>query len=338
MKSLLKKKQSEFLKPEMIEIPNLKGFEDVVVIGMGGSILGAKTLFETLKPPYWNLNHKPRMFFVDNLDIPKIKELGKTIKKGKTLFVIISKSGGTLEVFEAMKILKPDWKKTLIVTEENSGRLHKLAQKNKAKIFYIPKNISGRFSVFTAAGLVPAALAGINIEKLIKGAKKVKIEGKPLTLAKAHYKAARPITVIFPYSSQFSTFNEWYKQLLAESLGKKVSVGLTPVSAIGPKDQHSLLQLFSAGPKDKFIIFVEIESAGKVVSAQKKATEKVLTKKRQKNITLKLKKLDEENIGELLMTMMAKVALMGELYGVNAFNQPGVEECKKLTKKFLGKS
>ena len=141
--------------------------------------------------------------------------------------------------------------------------------------------------------------------------------------------------MIFPYSSSFSAFCEWYKQLLAESLGKK-GKGITPVAAIGPKDQHSLLQLFLDGPRDKFILFIETPSKyiefSKVIAAEKKATEITL---KQNNATIILPKTDEEHMGQLLFALECQVALMGELYGVNAFNQPGVEKVKKLTKRIL---
>lgn len=352
---LKKKKEALFLEPWKQDISGLlafahkaqKKYQDIVIIGIGGSILGAKTLFETLKHPYWNLIKKPRMFFVDNLDANPILDLGDVINKEKTLFVVVSKSGETLEIMEIVKFLIPALKKkfgnkwnerVIAVTEENEGKLHKLALKENLKMFLIPKEISGRFSVFTNAGLLPAALCGINIEKLLEGTKKIKLSDIPAKLAYAQYKANKPISVIFPYSSGFSAFCEWYKQLLAESLGKK-GKGITPVAAIGPKDQHSLLQLFLDGPKDKFILFIETTGKyiefSKVIAAEKKATERTL---KQKNATVILPKMDEEHLGQLLFTLECQVALMGELYGINAFSQPGVEKVKKLTKKILGQN
>ncbi|MFH1720059.1 MAG: hypothetical protein ABH856_00400 [Patescibacteria group bacterium] len=359
IQSLKKKKEALFLTPynqDILEISEYaakarKKFDDIVVIGIGGSILGAKTLFKALRHPYENLFKKPRMFFIDNLDPDLIMDLGDVLKKEKTLFVIASKSGETLEIIEILNFLLPilkkkfskKWKEHIVVvTEKNKGTLYKTAEKESLKTFFIPKEIPGRFSVFTPAGLLPAALSGIDIEKLIEGTKKVKLTNIPAKLAYAQYRLNKPITVLFAYSSRFSSFAEWYKQLLGESLGKTSKIGPTPVIAIGPKDQHSILQLLVAGPKNKFVIFVEPRSAykefSKTILAEKKATAKVLTEKKCPNATIVLPKLDEEHMGQLMFALEAQVALCGELYKVNAFNQPGVEKVKKLTKKLLGKN
>lgn len=359
IKSLRKKKEALFLSPHTQNISEIlnfakksqKKFHDVVVIGIGGSILGAKTLFETLKSTYWNMWKKPRMFFIDNLDADQIIDLGDILKKEKTLFIVVSKSGETLEIIEILSFLVlalkkkfgKNWKERIaIITGKNEGKLYKFAKAENLKTFLVPREIPGRFSVLTTAGLVPAAIAGIDIKKLLYGASKVKIEGVPSALAYAQYKTGKKITVLFPYGSKFNAFSEWYKQLLAESIGKKKNIGITPLTAIGPKDQHSLLQLLLDGPKDKFILFIEAQSKykefSKVISAEKKATEQALTEKKQRNATITLQKIDEENIGQLLYTMEAATALLGELYKVNPFNQPAVEKVKKLTRKILGQN
>ncbi|MFA6550741.1 MAG: glucose-6-phosphate isomerase, partial [Candidatus Gracilibacteria bacterium] len=210
----------------------------------------------------------------------------------------------------------------------------------------------------------------IDINKILKGAISAKniFEKTPNThpasiLAemqfKTYTKQKKPITVIFPYSKKLNSFADWYIQLLSESIGKNEKIGPTPLKAIGVTDQHSQLQLFMDGPNNKFIIFIEIENfenkikisgeslknstlsylqnveMGQLLNAEKRAIEEAFNKKGRPSITLKLNKLNEENIGSLIYIFELQVALLGEIFNVNAFDQPGVELGKKLTKKYL---
>lgn len=298
-------------------------WNEFVIVGMGGSIMGAKTLYETL-------GSDKKVEFIDNLT--------STIKLNhNALYVFASKSGSTLETISIYKYLKPKPEHTVIITSNTNGALYLISKKKNIQIFLMPKEISGRFSIFTACGLLPAALMGINIKNLLEGALKISSTDLPASLAYIQYKLKKRAIVPFVYANNFNAFLEWYKQLLAESLGKNSHIGADPITAIGPKDQHSLLQLLQAGPKDKFVIFIEVQGAQntlmKIIAAELKATEKVM---KQKNAKIIIPKMDEEHIGQLLYLFMAQIALLGDFYGVNAFNQPGVETGKKLTQKILG--
>jgi len=348
-------------------------YKNIIMIGIGGSILGGKMLIESLK------NEKtPRVIALDNIDPDFFTEIISKTNLKESIFVIASKSGDTIETianFMALKNVlekqKISWQKnTIIITENNDNFLNKIAKKEKIKCFYISKDVCGRFSVLGPMGLVPAALAKIDINKILKGAISAKniFEKTPNThpasiLAemqfKAYTKQKKPITVIFPYSKKLSSLADWYIQLLSESIGKNEKIGPTPLKAIGVTDQHSQLQLFMDGPNNKFIIFIEIENfenkvkisdtslknstlsylqnieMGQLLNAEKRAIEEAFNKKGRPNITLKLNKLNEENIGSLIYIFELQVALLGEIFNVNAFDQPGVELGKKLTKKHL---
>jgi len=348
-------------------------YKNIVMIGIGGSILGGKMLIESLK------NEKtPRVIALDNIDPDFFTEIISKTNLKESIFVIASKSGDTIETianFIALKNIlekqKISWRKNaIIITENNDNFLNKIAKKEKIKCFHISKDVCGRFSVLGPMGLVPAALAKIDINKILKGAISAKniFEKTPNThpasiLAemqfKAYTKQKKPITVIFPYSKKLSSFADWYIQLLSESIGKNKKIGPTPLKAIGVTDQHSQLQLFMDGPDNKFIIFIEIENfenkikingeslknstlsylqnveMGQLLNAEKRAIEETFNKKGRPNITLKLNKLNEENIGSLIYIFELQVALLGEIFNVNAFDQPGVELGKKLTKKYL---
>jgi glucose-6-phosphate isomerase len=348
-------------------------YKNVVMIGIGGSILGGKMLIESLE------NEKtPRVITLDNIDPDFFTEIISKTNLKESAFVIASKSGDTIETianFMALKNIlekqKISWQKnTMIITENNDKFLNKIAKKEKIKCFHVSKDICGRFSVLGPMGLVPAALAKIDINKILKGAISAKniFEKTPNThpasiLAemqfKTYTKQKKPITVIFPYSKKLNSFADWYIQLLSESIGKNEKIGPTPLKAIGVTDQHSQLQLFMDGPNNKFIIFIEIENfenkikisgeslknstlsylqnveMGQLLNAEKRAIEEAFNKKGRPSITLKLNKLNEENIGSLIYIFELQVALLGEIFNVNAFDQPGVELGKKLTKKYL---
>ncbi len=237
----------------------------------------------------------------------------------------------------------------------------------------IPKNVGGRFSVLSPAGLLPAALIEIEIEELLKGAKNMRNkmlsinlnENLPYRLAVIQYllyKKGKTINVMMPYSQKLFYLSDWYRQLLAESIGKNLNTGITPVKALGVTDQHSQSQLYNDGPNDKLIIFIETENFSHkvpipndyinseeveflknadfntLIKVEKQATEKSLTKNDRPNITLKIKSISEESIGEMIMLLEGSVAFLGELFNINAFDQPGVELSKKLTKEILKKN
>ena len=247
---------------------------NIVVIGIGGSTLGTYAIYKFLK------HSRPlskKLFFLETTDPIDIESKLEGIDLEDTLFVVISKSGTTVETVSIFKyihtLVKIDKNNTVIITEFDS-KLNTYAQKNGMKTFEIPKNVGGRFSVFSTVGLVPLALVGIKIDEILKGTQKVydsffqKGEEYYKVMKKARffveYKNNFNINVVFSYSSRLEGFNKWYIQLWGESLGKidvnATKQGLTPVGIIGPIDQHSFLQLIVEGKHDKTITVIKVEN------------------------------------------------------------------------------
>lgn len=343
-------------------------YKHIVVLGIGGSALGAICLKQSLTHLFNGASAKhgtPGLYILDNIDPILIKELEDVIDLPETLFIVITKSGTTTETMsqyfyfrKKTDLKKLDPKKHFVfITDPEKGHLREIANKENIPTFVIPENVGGRFSVLTAVGLLPAALIGINIQKLIIGAKSTS-ENLAFRLAKTQFELAKKgktINVLMPYSQKLISLADWYKQLLAESIGKKhnnkgkiANVGITPISALGVTDQHSQLQLYNDGPNDKLIIFLEVENHGpklpipgqkftfnQLIDAEKRATEDSLTKSKRPNVTIKIKEVNEETLGELFMLFECSIAFLGEFFEINAFDQPGVELSKKLTKKYL---
>jgi len=248
----------------------------IVVVGIGGSSLGTKAVHTFLN--YQNLSEK-KLYFLETTDPITLKQSLSEIDINDTLFVIISKSGQTIEtisVFKFILTLKELNTEDFIFITDLDSPLYKLGQEKNIETFYIAKNVGGRFSVLSSVGLVPLYLMGYDVKKLLKGAKKIRdcffandslIKNSLIKKASfyAEYMLHYNINALFSYSELFRDFNAWYVQLWAESLGKKqlnskLSVGLTPVGLIGPTDQHSFLQLIVEGPKDKTVTFLKIKN------------------------------------------------------------------------------
>ncbi|BCX79085.1 glucose-6-phosphate isomerase [Campylobacter sp. 19-13652] len=245
------------------------GIDTVVLVGVGGSALGVRAI-EFMLPECLSKELK----IIDNLDEVSIRSALEGVNFNSTLFIISSKSGTTLETITIFKYIlnkfKPNsLKDNFIFITDKGTPLDDLASKNGARVFFIPHNVGGRFSVLSAIGLVPLGLCGVDIAGLLEGAKacakRYIDDGDMSLIAKAHHYATHRharINVIFSYSDRFEKFNEWYVQLWAESLGKRQGhkrVGLTPVGLIGSKDQHSFLQLIMDGAKDKSVTFLRIK-------------------------------------------------------------------------------
>lgn len=351
-------------------------YENVVVLGIGGSSLGVQALFSALLPNNWNNREKkerkglPRMFFIDHMDSEYIDEIFATLNPKKTLLIVVSKSGSTIEpmaiFFAVMK--KFPTENIVTITDPKNSLLKEISDKMKLTTFPIPKNIGGRYSALTAVGLLPMALLGIDIDKFMEGIKEAEKmwhnekKNPARDLAVAQYlldkNQGKNITVFFPYSKKLEKLAEWYIQLLAESIGKNETTGPTPIKAVGPTDQHAQVQLFMEGPNNKLHIFVEVEEMAsklkvpqhkllghldyladrtihEILQAEREATTEAFTQMKRPNTTISLSQLNEKTLASLIYTLQAQVALLGELYEVNAFNQPGVELGKKLTKKYL---
>ena len=356
-------------------------WENIVVFGIGGSALGGIALRDALLGSYHYLKGKTHLFFIDNIDPDDVSQLFSSIKFEKTLFIVISKSGGTVEPMALYNIAKKIFirkkiknyqKHFIFITDPKKGILRPIGKKEKIIMFDVPSDVGGRFSVLSEVGLVPAALAGIDINALLKGAKKMREiirKSKPfanpaLILATLQYvldkKKNKIMTVMMPYSNFLFRFSDWYRQLLAESIGKNKDSGPTPINALGATDQHSQLQLYNQGPENKWFIFLHVlkhkndldlgaglpkeigflnnKKLSQLINAAYIGTSESLAKNGHPNITILVPTINEEILGGLFMLFEFQVAMLGLMYKVDAFNQPGVEESKIITKKILSKT
>ncbi|MCV6607920.1 MAG: glucose-6-phosphate isomerase [Campylobacterales bacterium] len=254
-----------------------KYIKNIVVIGIGGSSLGTKAVSSLLKNK--TTSCAPNLIFIENSDPIALNEATKDLKLEASLFVVISKSGSTIETISVFKYVislfkKPieDLTKNFVVITDRESALDKFAKEVEIKAYYLYPNVGGRFSVLSAVGLLPLVLAGFDIKKLLSGASKLcndffeKKEDRHNMMEKAYFYAKnrdeQNINVLFAYATEFDEFVKWYVQLWAESLGKispsNGKVGLTPIGIIGSVDQHSFLQLIMEGPKDKTVTFIKV--------------------------------------------------------------------------------
>jgi len=351
-------------------------YETLLVLGIGGSSLGGKTIISSLT----DNNIKTKVLIVDNIDPDYFYEILESIDLSKTIFNVISKSGSTAETMSQFLIIFDLLSKKLgkskaieqiiFTTDPKSGALRTLCNEMGFKSLEIPSNIGGRFSVLTEVGLLPAATAGINIKEMLNGAQEIVEKGlasslenpvlKYTMLKYIYYLKGFNNTVIMPYSSKLAQLSNWFVQLWAESLGK-MGIGQTPIPAVGASDQHSQLQLFMSGPKNKFITFIGIEnvkndiiipsfvkeidafsylskhSLNKLLRSEMLSTEKALCENGVPSVRFELDKLSPYNLGALFMFFEMAVALTGEVFGIDAFNQPGVELSKVYTYQMMGR-
>lgn len=351
--------------------------ETIAVIGIGGSSLGAKAVYEFIKP-ISGLSRK--LYFFESTDPINITNLLSRFDIKKTHFLVISKSGNTVETFSIYKYiysLQSDASAYTFITDPDSP-LEKYAKEINASVLYLPDNVGGRFSVLSTVGLVPLALCGVDIQALLSGANTIKKSFfdhgyiQDILLKKAAYYAKNHaqyhINCIFAYSESLKYFCEWYVQLWGESLGKHqrhsaFHVGLTPIGLIGPKDQHSFLQLIMEGTKNKSVTFIKIEDFddnitipditlphlesldtlnnlpfSKLINMQCDSVLESLEAQDDIPIdSIILPNVNENTIGSLLYYYELLTSLVGELIDVNAYDQPGVEAGKVILKKKLQK-
>lgn len=347
-------------------------YDGAIVIGIGGSYLGPLTILETLRTPEERLNFP--IHFISNTDADAILRAEYFIKKHKCLTIVISKSGNTIESLSAFFHLSHhlDQEGFVMITDPKHGELKRLATLEGWTSFEIPTSIGGRFSVLTAVGLFPAAIAGLSPIALIEGAREMKehllkTNGEPaFILSTLKYiwdtQYRHTIQYLMAYHSGLRFMADWYVQLFAESLGKKMlnhhSTGPTPVASVGTSDQHSLLQLFKEGPLNKIIgflstrpsketpykkpkfkmndfDFLENKSFEEMTYLASVATEKSLTNSNVPTYRIDLERLREHALGSLFFFLETTCAISGHLYKVNAFDQPGVEESKRLLREYL---
>ena len=361
---------------------------DIVILGTGGSSLGGQTLAQLAGfavPGVGSLRPPPRLHFIDNLDADTYAELLARLPHATTRFVAISKSGGTAETLmqtiAALSALKDAGLQTRIpdlvlgISEPaKSGKkngLRDLLGKFRVPMLDHDPGVGGRYSALTNVGLLPAAMLGLDVGAIREGAglalapvlsKKPAAQvpaavGAALSVALAESKG-KSISVLLAYCDRLQRLTHWYVQLWAESLGKN-GKGTTPLAALGPVDQHSQLQLFIAGPRDKLFTVVTVGAAGQgpridgelaklagepgfsgktigdLVAAEGRATAETLAKNGCPVRTIHIDRLDEESLGELMMHLMLETIIAAHLLGIDAFDQPAVEEGKVLAKKYL---
>ena len=334
------------------QINKLKKAKNYRLIGMGGSTLGAETIYQFLKHKI-----KKKFIFINNLN-PQIKDEQKKIKATN---IIISKSGNTLETIANSNLLIKG-SKNIFITEDKKSYLSELANILKAEIIEHKNYIGGRYSVLSEVGMLPAEIMGLNEKKfkrfnyLINNNNFLNGLIKNVSAILKFVKEKKFNSIILNYDKNSENLFKWYQQLVAESLGKK-SRGILPVISTMPKDNHSLLQLYLDGPKNNFFTFFSTlgsnsdkinnkwlnknqnylrnKSFSKIINAQKNATEKVFYKKKLPFRSFEIKNRNEEVLGELFCFFILETILLGRALKVNPFDQPSVEIIKKETKKIL---
>ena len=359
---------------------------DIVILGTGGSSLGGQTLAQLAGfavAGVGALRAPPQLHFIDNLDPDSFGTLLARLPPATTRFVAISKSGGTAETLmqtiAALSAMKNEGLQTRIpdiflgISEPaKSGKangLRDLLGKYRVPMLDHDTGVGGRYSAFTNVGLLPAAMLGLDVAAVREGAGLALapvLAKKPAAQVPAAVGAAlsvalsesKSISVLMAYCDRLQRFTHWYVQLWAESLGKG-GKGTTPVAALGPVDQHSQLQLFIGGPRDKLFTVITVDGAGSgpridgelarlagepgfagktigdLVAAEGRATAETLAKNGCPVRTIHISKLDEESLGELMMHFMLETIIAAHLLGIDAFDQPAVEEGKVLAKKYL---
>ena len=334
-------------------VDKYKNFLNFRVIGMGGSILGAKAIFQFL-----NHKIKKNFFFIDNL------QNKLNLKKNKKSFVnlVISKSGNTLETISNANILIKKNNKNIFIIENKNNYLNNLANQIKAEVVEHKNYIGGRYSILSEVGMLPAELMGLNekefkrLNYLINNKSFINqlIQNVASTLSLVN--KGKYLSVILNYDHKSENLLKWYQQLLAESLGKK-SKGILPIISTMPKDNHSLMQFYLDGPKKIFYTFFSCaeknsnqinkklllkshsylsnKNIKKIIYSQMLATQNVFKRKKIPYRSFEILQRNEKTLGEIFCFFILETILLGRALKVNPFDQPSVELIKKETKKIL---
>jgi glucose-6-phosphate isomerase len=374
-----------------------QSFDTVVVLGIGGSALGTIALQNALLRPHWNelddeaRDYFPRLYVLDNVDPSTIGPLLDRLDPRRTLYNVVSKSGTTAETMAQFMIVRERLRHALdddgyrghliFTTDPAGGVLRRIADAEGIATLPIPPAVGGRFSVLSAVGLLPAALAGVDIEALLAGAADMDERCRTRTLEEnpaalfaalqylADSEAQAPIHVMMAYTDRLYSVADWFRQMWAESLGKRVDTsgnevlrGPTPVKALGATDQHSQVQLYMEGPPDKTVTFLAARelpgdvaipriyddvdelgylggrTLGELLDAERQATSAALAAAGRMNMTIELPRVDAHAIGQLFMMLQIATVYAGMLYDVDPLDQPGVELGKQLTYALMGRS
>ncbi len=361
---------------------------DVVLLGIGGSSLGARAVLHALGgPPELAPEGRRRLHLPDNSDPWLFGALLDRLDPRATIAIVISKSGGTVETAAQLLVMRSWLGRALgdeearshlvLVTDPHKGSLRELAAREGIVAFDVPANVGGRFSVLSAVGLLPTRLVGLDAAGMLDGAARMaeacgrtELRENPAGLLATvhvlhHRLHGRNMHVLLPYADALRPFAAWYVQLWAESLGKRVDrqgriveSGPTPIAAVGATDQHAQMQLFMEGPRDKIVTFIDAgapakdvevpgepgdlaylggKTLGQILDAELRGTRLALARDGRPSITLRMARLDAQSLGALFFLYEAATAFAGELYGIDAFDQPGVELGKRLASGLLGR-
>ncbi|MEZ4400483.1 MAG: glucose-6-phosphate isomerase [Kofleriaceae bacterium] len=371
--------------------------DTMVVLGIGGSSLGPKALYGALARPLDALRPRSpgmprRLLFPDNADPSTLAAILEVCDPARTVWNVVTKSGGTAETASQLLVVADHLERTLgpdrarqhlvATTDPTAGALRATATAQGWPTFAIPASVGGRFSVLTAVGLLPAAAAGLDVVGLLDGAQAMRdrcvgrdLRTNPALLLATmlhlhHVERGRPMVVLMAYADALYDLADWFRQLWAESLGKEratdgrlVNVGPTPIAARGATDQHSQLQLYVEGPRDKVVLMMaplarEVEltipatalaasrpeyaylagrGMGELLDAELRGTIGSLVGRQRPTGVVALPRIDAHAVGQVIMLLELATAYAGPLYGVDPFDQPGVEEAKRLAYAALGR-
>ena len=371
-------------------------FDDFILIGIGGSSLGAIATIQALAHPFRNLLPKerrngPRFFVLDNPDPEKVAATLNTVDLSRTLINVVSKSGQTAETAANFLVVRDALeqavgaekarKQIIATTDPESGLLRQMSDQEGYRTFPVPPGVDGRQTVLSSVGMIPAALAGVDIHGLLAGAAAMRarassgdVRQNPAYLLAAlsvlaDQKHNKSMLVTMPYADALFGLSDWFRQLWAESLGKKLSVdnevvfaGQTPIKALGAIDQHSQIQLYTEGPNDKLIQLIAVDAyrdsvsipnppanmdelgyfkggeLGQLLDRERHATSWALTSAGRPNLTITVPTIDAAILGEFFYLFQLQTVMAGALYRVNPFGQPGVEAGKNATYALMGRS
>ena len=374
---------------EVFAAENRSRYDDFILVGIGGSSLGAIATIQALTHPYRNLlsgNERggPRFFVLDNPDPEKVAATLATVNLPRTMVNVVTKSGQTAEtmanflaarrVLEAAVGVEQARRQIVATTDPESGLLRQLADQEGYRTFPVPPEVDGRMTVLSAVGMLPAAMCGCDVAGLLAGARVMRercrsggVRENPAYLLAAltvlgSTRLGKPILVTMPYADALFGIADWFRQLWAESLGKRLSTtgeevftGQTPIKALGAIDQHSQIQLYTEGPNDKQISLIGVEryraevtiadvpagipaldyldgaELGQLLQREEVATAWALTQAKRPNFTITAPVVDAAVIGEFFYLYELQTVMAGGLLNVNAFGQPGVEAGKNAT-------
>ncbi|MDR1886236.1 MAG: glucose-6-phosphate isomerase [Synergistaceae bacterium] len=365
----------------------LKGYDAIIDVGIGGSALGNLMLHQALLPMYYNElppgKRGPRFYMADNPDPEKARAIWARVAGSHVALIGVSKSGATAETMSQFLWFRSQMaaavggsvdKDILVITDPKGGVFRSFADATGCRSLEIPPSVGGRYSVLSPCGLVTAFALGADVRELMAGAAEMKKflaerqdprENPALYLAavnRFHERNSRPMAVLMPYSNRLETFAEWFAQLWGESVGKD-GIGTTPIRALGAIDQHSQVQLYTAGPDDKLYTIINVasrdgdielpkvkdeslsslsylsgQSLGMMLGLEAHSTAAALVKAGRPVVWIELARVDARAIGALVFFYEYVTAITGRLMGINPFDQPGVEQGKRYTYGLMGRA